>query len=325
MTAMPLPTYTILPTPPLTELATGLRFPEGPVVMPDGSIALVEIEAKRLTRVSLDGRKSIIAEMTGGPNGAALGADGKLYVTNNGGFDWRETAHGLYPIGQASDYSGGRIERVDPASGQIETLYTACDGRGLRGPNDLVLDASGDIYFTDLGKTRAHDMDRCGVYYARRDGSHIVQVAGPTLTANGCSLSPDGKILYFVETESARLWAVDLDAPGKARRAPFPSPNGARFLAQVGGAYQRFDSMAVDAAGNICIATLLNGGITIVSPDGQTIRFLPLPDIMTTNICFGGPDMGTAYCTLSAKGRLVSFDWRAAVGTTGLKLNDGRA
>lgn len=322
---MPMPTYTVLPAPKLAELATGLRFPEGPVVMPDGSMVLVEIEAKRLTRVARDGAKTTIAEMKGGPNGAALGADGKIYVTNNGGFDWREDAHGLFPVRQASDYSGGRIERVDPATGKIETLYTACDGRGLRGPNDLVLDAAGDIFFTDLGKTRAHDMDRCGVYYAKADGSKVVQIAGPTVTANGCSLSPDGKILYFVETESARLWAVDLEGPGQPLRAPFPSPNGARFVAQVGGAYQRFDSMAVDAAGNICIATLINGGITIVSPDGQTIRFLPMPDLMTTNICFGGPDMGTAFVTLSAKGRLVSFDWKAAVGTVGLKLHDGRA
>jgi gluconolactonase len=320
-----LPTYTVLPTPAIHEITSGLRFPEGPVWLPDGSIALVEIEAKRLTRVTPDGRKSTIAEVPGGPNGAALGPDGMIYITNNGGFSWREAPEGLFPTFQPPDYSGGRLERVDPTTGRVEVLYTTCDGRGLRGPNDLVIDAHGDIYFTDLGKSRPTDIDRAGVYYAKRDGSLIKQMAGPTLTANGCSLSPDGRALYFAETESARVWAIDLDGPGMAKRAPFPSPNGGRFIAQVGGRYQRFDSMAVDAAGNICVATLINGGITIISPDGQTIRFIAMPDIMTTNICFGGKDLATAYVTLSAGGRLVAFDWRRAVGTVGLKLNDGIA
>lgn len=316
---------TRLATPPLKELATGLRFPEGPVWMDDGSIVLVEIETKRLTRIGPDGARSTMVQMTGGPNGAARGRDGMIYITNNGGFNWRETPHGLFPVAQADDYSGGRIERVDPATGKIDVLYTSCNGRALRGPNDLVLDANGDIYFTDLGKARAFDIDRGAVYFAKRDGSLVKQIAGPTITANGCSLSPDGKALYFAETESARVWAVDLDGPGKPRHHGFPSPNGARFVAQCGSAYQRFDSMAVDAAGNICVATLMNGGISVISPDGASLRFIPMPDVMTTNLCFGGPDRGTAYVTLSAHGRLVSFDWTAVIGTTGLKLHDGIA
>ncbi len=308
--------------PEITVVTTGLRFPEGPVWMPDGSVVLVEIEGRRITRVHADGRKTTIAETGGGPNGAALGPDGKIYVTNNGGFNWLDDpVHGLRPTGQADDYSGGRIERIDLSSGRVETLYTHCDGTALRGPNDLVFDAQGGFYFTDLGKTRHREIDRGGVYYAKADGSLIREIAFPTLTANGCALSPDGKVLYFAETESARIWAVDLDGPGIARRAPWPSPHGGRLVAQVGGTLQRFDSMAVDAAGNICVATLINGGITIVSPDGKSIRHLPMPDVYTTNICFGGQDMATAFVTLSGAGRLVSFDWRRTVGTVGLRLN----
>lgn len=311
-----------LPAPQIRQITDGLRFPEGPVWLPDGSVVLVEIEARRLTRVAAGGAKSTVATLGGGPNGAALGPDGKIYVTNNGGFNWHDDpTYGLRPTGQADDYSGGRVERVDLATGKVETLYTHCNGHMLRGPNDLVFDAHGGFYFTDLGKTRAREIDRGGVYYARVDGSLIVEVAFPTLTANGCALSPDGATLYFVETESARIWAVDLDGPGKPRRAPWPSPHGGRLVAQCGGALQRFDSMAVDAAGNICVATLINGGITIISPDGRSIRHLPLPDVYTTNICFGGADLATAFVTLSGSGRLAAFDWRAAVGTTGLRLN----
>lgn len=304
--------------PDLQIITTGLQFPEGPVAMSDGSVILVEIRSAKLTRVAPDGTKTTVAQMSGGPNGAALGPDGKMYICNNGGFSWMDDPeHGTRPTGQAADYSGGRIERVDLGTGKIDTLYTECSGHPLRGPNDLVFDAHGGFYFTDLGKTRARDMDRGGIYYAKADGSLIKEIAYPTITANGCALSPDGKILYFVETESARLWAMDILAPGEVRREPWPSPHGGRLVAQVGGAFQRFDSMAVDAAGNACIATLMNGGITIVSADGKNIRHLPLPDRYTTNICFGGPNWRTAYATLSGPGQLVSFEWERA----GLKLN----
>ncbi len=310
---------TIVPT-GYREITSGLRFPEGPIAMPDGSVILVEIEAQRLTRVSTSGTKSTIAKMPGGPNGAALGPDGHVYVCNNGGFKWHDDpVYGLRVIGQADDYSGGRIERVDLTSGRIETIYTHCDGHPLRGPNDLVFDAHGGFYFTDLGKARARDLDRGGVYYAKADGSLVREIAYPTFMANGCALSPDGNTLYFAETESARLWALDLVAPGVVKPAPWPSPHGGRLIAQVGGAYTRFDSIAVDSAGNICVATLVNGGITVISPDGRSIEHIPMPDIYTTNICFGGPDLRTAYVTLSGAGKLVALDWPRP----GLKLNHG--
>ena len=220
--------------PVLREVTSGLRFPEGPVALPDGSVLVVEIESRKLTRIAGDGRKTTVAQHTGGPNGAAIGPDGKVYICNNGGFAWHDDArHGLRVTGQAEDYSGGRIERVDLATGAIETLYTHCDGHMLRGPNDLVFDAHGGFYFTDLGKVRARDMDRGAVYYAKADGSSIKVVAQPTVTANGCALSPDGRTLYFAETKSARLWEMDIPAPGEvaaravalaARRSPARLP-----------------------------------------------------------------------------------------------------
>lgn len=292
------------------ELATGLKFPEGPVALPDGSILLTEIATRKLTRVFSDGRKELAVAMGGGPNGAAMGPEGKIYVTNNGGFLWHEDAQGVRPVMQPPDYSGGRIERVDLATGKIETLYTECNGHKLRGPNDLVFDGNGGFYFTDLGKARARDMDRGGIYYAKADGSMIREVAYPAMTPNGIGLSPDGNTLYYAETEGARLWAFDLIGPGEAKKLPWPSPNGARLVAQCGGDYQRFDSLAVDADGNICVATLFKGGITVISPDGGSIRHVDIPgDPYCTNICFGGPDLKTAYITLSLTGRLISMPW----------------
>ena len=179
-----------------------------------------------------------------------------------------------------------------------------------------MFDAHGGFYFTDLGKSRPRDMDRGAVYYAKADGSLIRPVAFPSITPNGCGLSPDGRTLYFAETESGRLWAMDILEPGVVKREGWPSVNGARFLGCPGG-YQRFDSLAVDSAGNICVATLINGGITVFSPDGRNVRHVPMPDPLTTNICFGGPDLRTAYVTLSGSGKLVAFEWERP----GLRLN----
>ena len=297
-----------------TEIAAGLRFPEGPVAMADGSVLLVEIERGTLTRVQPDGTASVVAHLGAGPNGAAIGPDGACYVCNNGGFRWVDDDTGLRPVMQADDYSGGRIERVDLATGAFTRLYDAGDVP-MRGPNDLVFDRQGGFYFTDLGKGRARDLDRGAVFYAQADGSGIREVCFPMLTANGVGLSPDGATLYVAETEPARLWAFDLQGPGQIRRQPWPSPHGGRLV--TGSAnFQRFDSLAVDGQGNVCVATLVHGGITVISPDGASLRHVPMPERWVTNICFGGADMQTAFITLSSTGRLVSCRW----DTPGLRL-----
>ncbi len=303
----------------LREIASGLRFPEGPVAMPDGSVILVEIERGCLSRVLPGGAKQVVAQLGGGPNGAAIGPDGRCYVCNNGGFKWVDDETGLRPVLQADDYSGGRIERVNLATGAFETLYAASEQAPLRGPNDLVFDRQGGFYFTDLGKGRLRELDRGAVYYARADGSLIREVAFPMLTPNGVGLSPDGGTLYVAETEPARLWAFDLAGPGEIRRQPWPSPHGGRLV--TGSAnYQRFDSLAVDRAGNICVATLVHGGISVISPDGASVRHVPMPERWVTNICFGGVDLRTAFITLSSTGRLVSCEWEEA-GTPLAYLN----
>lgn len=236
--------------------------------------------------------------------------------SDNGGFEWLVENGRRRPFLQAKDYAGGRIERVDLATGAADCVYRAAGEVSLKGPNDLVFDRLGGFYFTDLGKVRAREMDRGTVFYATADGRAITKVVFPMVTPNGIGLSPDEETLYVAETEPARLWAFDIVEPGIARKDPWPSPNGGRLVAGVGG-YQRFNSLALDADGRICVATLINGGITVISPDGRHIEHHPMPDPMTTNICFGGPGRRTAFITLSWTGRLVAVDWPVS----GLKLN----
>ncbi len=297
------------PKPPdLRVITEGLRFPEGPIWFEDGSVVVVEIEAGRLTRVHADGRKEVVAKTGGGPNGAAMGPDGHCYVCNNGGFAWFEVREMLIPGEQDEHYSGGRIERVNLDTGAVEVLYSECDGRPLRGPNDIVFDAAGGFWFTDHGKIRERDRDRGGLYYAKIDGSEIREVVYPLDGPNGIGLSPDGRWLYAAETTPGRIWAWKLAAPGVIDPIKAPGRNGGKLLAGLPG-YQLLDSLAVDAEGYVCVATIVNGGITAVSPDGETVEHTPLPDAMTTNICFGGEGLRTAYATLSLSGKLVSFEW----------------
>jgi gluconolactonase len=299
-------------TPKLVQVAAGLRFPEGPVAMPDGSIVLVEIERRTLSRVTADGKIQVIATLGGGPNGAALGPGGKIYVTNNGGLKFIERPGRLFPIVQADDYTGGSIQVVDPVSGRFETLYEACNGRRLRGPNDLVFDRAGGFWFTDLGKTRERDADRGAVYYAKADGSSITEAIFPLERPNGIGLSPDEQTLYVVETPTARCWSFRLSGPGQIESAngTYRGEKG-RVVIGLGG-YQMFDSLAVDGEGHICVATLITGAVSDIWPDGSRVDQYVLPDMMVTNVCFGGPGLRTAYATLSMGGTLVSFEWPRA-------------
>jgi gluconolactonase len=296
-------------TPSIKEVTSGLRFPEGPIAMPDGSVILVEIARQTLSRVTPDGRIHVVAALGGGPNGAAMGPGGKIYVANNGGFVWLERPGRLFPIAQAEDYSGGSIQVVDPETGRFETLYDSCDGRRLRGPNDLVFDDAGGFWFTDLGKTRERDADRGAVCYAKADGSMIREAVFPLERPNGIGLSPDGRTLYVVETPTARCWAFRLSAPGEIESAngPYRGEKG-RVVVGLGG-YQMFDSLAVDAEGHVCVATLVTGAVSDIWPDGSRVDQYMLPDMMVTNVCFGGPGLRTAFATLSMGGRLVSFEW----------------
>ena len=295
----------------IREITSGLRFPEGPVAMKDGSVLVVEIARGTLTRVRPNGTKEVVAETGGGPNGAAIGPDGKVYICNNGGF--RLTADGNPTEGLPDGYTGGCIQRVDLASGKVEVLYAECNGHRLRGPNDLVFDAAGGFWFTDFGKVQERVRDRTAIYYAKADGSFIKEVIFPIDGPNGIGLAPGDTRLYVAQTFEGRVWQWDTPRPGELAPATghggglLAGPGGGKLLVGLPG-YQLLDSMAVDGAGNVCVATLVNGGITVISPDGGSVEFVPTGDPLTTNICFGGPDLRTAYITLTGLGKLVAMD-----------------
>ena len=300
--------------PDIDIVASGLGFPEGPVALADGSVVLTEINGGWITRVTPDGTTTRLGKAAGGPNGLALGPDGALYLCDNGGSRY-VPGHSMGQ-GPSEDYQGGSIQRVDLSSGERTVLYTEVDGERLSAPNDIVFDRQGGFYFTDLGKRFRRHRDHGGLYYAQPDGSSVTALAYPILSANGVGLSPDERVVYVADTEGARLWAFDVLSPGVLQPGGPFAPHGGRCIAGLPG-HARFDSLAVTKAGNIAVATLGTGYITVFSPDGKLLEEVKMPDTYPTNICFGGPDMRTAWVTLSDAGHLARTTWREP----GLRLN----
>jgi len=304
-------------------LGSGLGFTEGPVIADDGAVHCVDIDGGRVLRLD-HGLVTVVATPGGGPNGMARETPTTALVANNGGFLWTEVNGNRIPIdhpthtNEPPGFGGGWIERVDLVTGEVTVLHRECDGRQLRGPNDLVIDEVGGVWFTDHGKGRRASVDRGGLYYIPPDGGTVIEKAFPLLGPNGVGLSPDGRRVYVAETHTGRLWAWDLAAPGEVR------PASGSLAVRHGGVCvaatpYSFDSLGVEADGRIAIGAI-GDGMVVVTPDGKEAEVYPIPGDTTTNIAFGGTDMRRAVMTLSRSGRVVETTWPRP----GLRLNPGK-
>ena len=301
-------------TTPHKEIASGLKFPEGPVAMPDGSVILVEIARETLTRVMPDGKQHIIAKLGGGPNGAAMGPNGKIYVCNNGGFNWIERPDGrLFPGTQPAHYKTGSIQVVDPESGKFETMYDSCDGRKLNGPNDLVFAADGRLLFTDPGTYNPTSPDPSYIYAIEPNGSVRLAVGfeRPTFP-NGLAVEADGSI----------VWAESYTGHVCRRR-----PDGSREdLGRLPGDNPTPDGMKIGADGRLYVTDIFASGIHILRPDGTAEAFLACGKA-TTNCVFDGETLWVTAAGVLADGTDPSFGgtlWRLRVPGGGAPTHCGR-
>lgn len=282
-------------------VAEGLGFCEGPLVLPDGDVVVVDVRGGRLVRIGADGATTDLATPGGGPNGAAMGPDGALYVVNNGGFPWSDFGDVTVPVDAEGNnrppgFTGGWVDRIT-LDGTVTRLFDGYEGTTFVGPNDIVFDAHGGFWFTDFGKFDLRTRDRGALYWARPDGSELRQVARGLEGPNGVGLSPDGSTVYAAETHTGRLLAWDVTGPGEVA-----GPHRV-----VVATADHFDSLAVEADGTVVVAAIRHG-LCVVRPDGRIER-VEVPDFMTTNVCFGGDDLRTAYITMSASGRLGRTTW----------------
>ena len=218
--------------------------------------------------------------------------------------------------GPHPDYKFGSIQRIDPKTGEAKLLYKEVNGHVLSAPNDLVFDTAGGFYFTDLGKRYARHRDHGGLYYALPDGSKIVELAYPILSPEWLrTVARRQDDLCRRHRRRATLGVRYRGAWRDQGEAAHP-----RTVDELSPAWAAPRGSTVSrcmANGNICVATLTTGYITEISPAGDIVRAVKMPDTYPTNICFGGADMRTAYITLSDSGRLGSMQWPEP----GLKLN----
>ena len=287
-------------------VAEGLRFPEGPVVCDDGSLLVCEVGAGRILRVRRGGSLETLAIVGGSPSGLAVGPDGALYCCNNGGFDWSSSpkvASRSRPLPDADpEAGGGLIQRIEPASGRVETLIDAFEGRRLSGPNDLMFAPDGSFWFTDFGGWVADGMRHGGLYNASATGDRLRRI-NFGICLNGVGLSPDGKTVYAAAT--FERWLLAFDAAANA------AEHAGMMVADFSGR-QFLDSLAMEADGTVAVAALNERpGILRVNPASGDAEYIATPDIHTTNIAFGGSDMRSAYISFSHRGAIARCTWPA--------------
>ena len=293
-------------------IATGLKAPESPKPLPDGSVLVVEMARGTLSRVTPDGLVHVVANLGGTPNGVAPGPDGTAYVCNSGGLIFK-------PAGDLMVFSGnnpdavGLIQRVDLKTGAFSTLYSEAGGIKLQGPNDIVFDPRGGFWFTAARMPHPNGTDRGAVFFATVDGNNIRRVAW-LAGSNGIGLSPDNKTLYVIG--SGHLWGFTVENAGRLAAGANGEPEP-RMLYDAAGQYG-FDSMAVDSAGNAVIGALGRGDVATlpregqlitISPEGKLLESAAMPDRFVTNVGFGGKGLKTAYVSLTTTGRLAAISW----------------
>ena len=201
-------------------IADGLGFPEGPVITRDGAVLAVDIDRGTVVRAA-GGAVEVVATPGGGPNGMAIGPDGLAYIANNGGFLWTEVNGIRIPIdhrthtNEPPGFEGGWIERADLRSGAVTRLYDRAGDRRLRGPNDVVFDEVGGLWFTDHGKGRRDSVDRGGLYYIP-PGGPVREVAFPLRQASPCTRH-EGRDARGVPRAGAGVAGRQRAAQGRAR------------------------------------------------------------------------------------------------------------
>ena len=285
-----------------TKTKPGLTFSEGPKWM-NGKVYFSNMYFDQKWTGSP--KKSSTVELD--PNGTYK------YITEG-----KMQTNGLYPYKNGNllvcDMLGHRVIEMTTKGQVVKVLADKYDGKSLDGPNDIITDAKGGIYFTDPQFTMEAVKFQPGraVYYLSPAGK-LTRLLEPNAFAmpNGVVLSPDGKTLFINNTyddetwypvksdKKNYIWAYDVNPDGTIK-------NGRQFaklfltenVLNRKGKSTSADGMAIDKLGNLYVGTYY--GVQIFNSKGEFVGMINVPSF-PVSLCFGDKDMKTLY--------IVSYNW----------------
>ncbi len=269
--AEPEPIPGIGPAGEITKLFGDLKFTEGPAADGQGNLYFTDIPANRINKVDGDGNMSVFLEPSGHCNGLMFDAAGTLFACS----------------------MDGRLIAVDVETKEVTALADSYDGKRFNAPNDLVVDRTGGIYFTDP-RFRAPNpwpQGKEAVYYRAPNGT-VTRLADNHPAPNGVILSVDEQKLYVVPSMEKKMWEYPVTAPGKLGK-----PRLFCELIQSGGSAGRGsggDGLTIDEKGNLYITSGL--GIQVFDPAGRHLGIIKFPE-QPANVTFGGDNLQTLYVT----------------------------
>ena len=283
---------------PIETLADGLGHPEGPDVLPDGRVVMVETYTSKIIAWSRERGIHTYADCGGGPNACMLGSDGAVYITQNGG---------TVGAWKADVMSVPSIQKAQP-DGSVEILVTEVDGTPLQAPNDLSFGPSGHLFFTDPADYLPDDRKPGRVFMLNPDGTGECLAELPEAYPNGIVAEPDGSVVW-VESYDRGVYRI---RPGGQSEQIHQLPEG-----------HIPDGLKIDVDGNLWITTFMSGGVDIVARDGTPIDFLETGGVPLNCVFHDGDLLITDFGDITEvpdaapmEGRL----WRVAVGVQGMPL-----
>lgn len=257
------------------RVASGYRFTEGPAEGPDGAIYFTDTPNNRVLRFDpATGASAVFREDAGRANGLMFDAEGRLIACEGAAGGGRR-----------------RLSRTE-ADATVTTLADAWEGKPLNSPNDLDIDATGGIYFTDprYGNRDDVELDAEAVYYLAADGT-LSRVIDDLVRPNGLILSPDEKTLYVADNAARKLIAYDIAEPGRLEN---PRPFSPMGPGHGGGC----DGMSIDALGRVYATG--DEGVYLFNPDGTQAALIATPE-------------RPANCTLARDGKTLYITARTSL------------
>ena len=249
----------------LQKLVGDFAFTEGPACDSKGNVFFTDQPNDRILKWSVDGKLSTFMQPCGRANGLCFYA----------GYLW------------ACADEKNELWRIDP-SGKATVFVKDYNGKLLNGPNDVWVQLSGGLYFTDPYYKRPYwkrgpkEMDEC-VYYLGPNHKTLTRVIDDLKQPNGIIGTPYGGLLYVSDIGAGKTYRYRIKAKGALAEKT--------LFCEMGS-----DGMTIDSEGNIY---LTGKGVTVFNPAGEKIEHIDVPEPWTANVCFGGKDRRTLFITAS--------------------------